>query len=415
MMKRTRALAAGLGVWLSPGTAVAQAPGNEFQVNTYTTSFQSAPSIASDAAGNFMVVWASYGQDGSGTGVYARQYLPSGEAADASEFRVNTYVADNQRVPQVASDPLGQRVVVWESVQNGFGVYARRFDAMGAPSAEFPIHTHPVSAQRDPSVAMDAAGNFVVAWTDGSGAGGGDVRAQRFTAAGVPQEASFVVNSYTPGGQSYPAVAVGPSGDFIVVWASPQDGDLFGVYGQRYNRFGLALAGEFRVNTSTVGFQFEARVAMHTDGSFVVVWMGEDGSSFGVFGQRYNPNGVPLGGEFRVNSVTTYSQSAPSIALDAGGNFVVAWASQHDAGQYDVFARFYNASGTPRGTPFMVNRYTTAWQVVPVVAALPDGAFVVAWASNGQDGDDGGVFASLPIDLIFRDGFQAVAPFGGVD
>ncbi len=31
--------------------------GNEFQVNTYTTSGQKYPSVATDSSGNFVVVW----------------------------------------------------------------------------------------------------------------------------------------------------------------------------------------------------------------------------------------------------------------------------------------------------------------------------------------------------------------------
>jgi len=47
--------------------------GSEFQVNTYTTSFQRNPAVASDAAGNFVVVWdSSEGQDGSDSGVFGQ-------------------------------------------------------------------------------------------------------------------------------------------------------------------------------------------------------------------------------------------------------------------------------------------------------------------------------------------------------
>ena len=41
--------------------------GGEFQVNTYTISFQRIPSVAVDADGDFVVVWWSYGNFGSDT------------------------------------------------------------------------------------------------------------------------------------------------------------------------------------------------------------------------------------------------------------------------------------------------------------------------------------------------------------
>ena len=48
--------------------------GPEFRVNTYTTSSQSGPSVTADTAGNFVVVWSSYSQDGSGFGVFGQRY-----------------------------------------------------------------------------------------------------------------------------------------------------------------------------------------------------------------------------------------------------------------------------------------------------------------------------------------------------
>ena len=48
------------------------------------------PSVASDAAGNFVVVWDSADQDGSDVGVFGQRYASSG-APLGPEFRVNTY------------------------------------------------------------------------------------------------------------------------------------------------------------------------------------------------------------------------------------------------------------------------------------------------------------------------------------
>ena len=48
--------------------------GSEFQVNTYTTSGQSGPAMATDADGDFVVVWRSENQDGSSYGVFGRRF-----------------------------------------------------------------------------------------------------------------------------------------------------------------------------------------------------------------------------------------------------------------------------------------------------------------------------------------------------
>jgi hypothetical protein len=85
---------------------------------------------------------------------------------------------------------------------------------------------------------------------------------------------------------------------------------------------------EFLVNnTTTLSFQRSAATAMDADGDFVVVWESPDGDAGGVYAQRFNAAGVAQGGEFLVNTFTTGWQSSPAVAMDADGDFVVAWHS----------------------------------------------------------------------------------------
>ena len=80
----------------------------EFRVNTYTTDNQVDASVAMDAAGDFVVAWQSYGQDGSGYGIYAQRYNAAG-VAQGSEFQVNTYTTGNQAYRQ-RGDGCGRRL-----------------------------------------------------------------------------------------------------------------------------------------------------------------------------------------------------------------------------------------------------------------------------------------------------------------
>jgi hypothetical protein len=50
---------------LHAGVVAASPQGTQFQVNTYATSTQRSPSVASDGRGGFVVVWVS--SDGDGT------------------------------------------------------------------------------------------------------------------------------------------------------------------------------------------------------------------------------------------------------------------------------------------------------------------------------------------------------------
>src|SRR5688500_1588143 len=92
----------------------------------------------------------------------------------------------------------------------------------------------------------------------------------------------------------------------------------------------VAAGPEFRVNSFTNSNQATAAVAADGDGDFVVAWTssGQDGSAYGVYAQRYAAGGAALGAEFRVNTTTAFVQRHPAVAMDADGDFVVAWESR---------------------------------------------------------------------------------------
>ena len=377
-------------------------PRDEFKVNTYTTGSQQRSKVAMDADGDFAVVWISSQEDGSAFDVYGQRYNAAG-VAQGSEFRVNTYTTGNQVLPSVAMDADGDFVVAWQSRdQEGGGVYSvygQRYNAAGvAQGSEFRVNAYTTGFQSGPSVAMDADGDFMVTWNsynqDGSSNG---IYGQRYNAAGVAQGSEFRVNTYTTNNQTQPSVAMDADGDFVVTWnSSGQDGSDTGIYGQRYNAAGVAQGSEFRVNTYTNGDQLNPSVGMDADGDFVVTWQSrdQDGNGNGIYGQRYNASGVAQDSEFRVNTHTTSFQVSASVAMDADGDFVAAWQSySQDGSLYGIYGQRYNTSGVAQGSEFRVNTYTTGNQERSAVAIDTDGDFVITWGSNGQDGDDLGIYS----------------------
>jgi hypothetical protein len=390
-----------LGLVLSSGEVQAQAPvkaGIEFQVNTHTSSYQYNSSIAMDSDGDFVVVWQSY-QDGGGYGIYAQRYNAAG-AFQGSEFLVNTYTTSNQENPSVAMDSDGNFVVAWQSFnQDGadYGIYAQRYNASGvAQGSEFLVNTYTGYDQKNPSIAMDSDGDFVVTWQSYAQDGSGDgIYARRYNAAGTAQGSEFLVNTHTTNAQQFPSIAMDSDGDFVVAWQSVfQDGSNWGVFGQRYNAVGVAQGSEFQVNTYTTSHQDFPSIAMDSDGDFVVAWQSrdQDGSDVGIYAQRYNAAGAAQGSEFLVNTYTTASQRNLSVAMDSDGNFVVTWESNDQDGDYwGIYAQRYNAAGIAQGSEFQVNTYTTSYQTNPAIAMDSDGNFVVAWDSE-HDGDSYGIF-----------------------
>ena len=387
---------------LGARSAHAMPAGPELLVNTFTAGFQFDPAIAIDDDGDFAVVWTSINQDGSSNGVYLQRFDALG-APQGGEVRVNTHTADSQTAPAAAMDADGELVVVWQSAgQDGslWGVYAQRFDADGARRGdELRVNTYTTREQVTPAVAMDDDGDFVVAWAsfgqDGSGYG---VFARRFDANGIAASPEFRVNTYTNADQNQPSVTMDADGDFVVAWQSFTQGPDLGsnTYFQRYDANGVAQGAVVRANTFTTSDQGFPSVAADADGDFMVVWrsVSQDGSLAGVYGQRYAADGTPDGAEVHVSTHSLKDQTLPSVSMDDGGETVVVWASDgQDGSNYGVFGQRFSADGAPSGAEFRVNTFTTGDQTSPAVAVDADGDFVVAWHSANQDGSAFGVYA----------------------
>ena len=66
----------------------------------------------------------------------------------------------------------------------------------------------------------------------------------------------------------------------------------------------------------------------------------QDGSGYGVFGQRFDQSGSNVGNEFQINTYTTNDQDRISLAQLANGNVIATWDSNGQDGSGDgVFAQ----------------------------------------------------------------------------
>ncbi|WP_372718456.1 DUF4347 domain-containing protein [Novipirellula sp.] len=360
---------------------------------------QQAVSMAAD--GSYVVVWTSLNQDGSGKGVYAQRFDASGSAI-TSEFRVNETITNDQQWASVSSAFDGTFVVTWTSNQGATGddIYYRRFAADGtALTGELVANTTTSGTQKNSIIGMNnQTGEFVIAW-QGNGAQAGEVDsagifAQRFDADGAAVGSEFRVNSSTFGTQYDAAISVNTNGDFVIAWD-----DSSGVHFQRFDDNANEQGSQVTVSGST--FAGNASLAMHSDGSFVIVWRQSGAiTPSDVYLQRYSNTGNTVESTQTVATTSSFDQEDPSIAMDENGNFIVVWEGYgSQSGQSDssgVFGQKYLADGTEIGGEFRVNESTSGTQSRASVAMLDVNNFVVAWSGAGdQTGevDTSGVFA----------------------
>jgi hypothetical protein len=210
-------------------------------------------------------------------------------------------------------------------------------------------------------------------------------------------ETEFQVNTFTADYQNVSSVAMDNEGDFVIAWTSKnQDGSGYGIYAQRYNLLGVTQETEFRVNTYTTGNQKSPFIAMDNDGDFIITWesLNQDGNGYGIYAQRYNSLGNAQGAEFKINSYTTADQRFPSVDMDNNGAFIITWQSNGQDGSGEgIYAQRYNALGVAQGIEFRVNSDTTNSQRNAVIAMDNDGDFVITWQSENLLIPNYGIYA----------------------
>ncbi len=403
--------------------------GSEFLVNTLTEGDQFRPSIALDDNGDFVVAWMSSETEGSDveTRIKVQRYEKDAEDGETDEDPItvdgessDSLVDGSVSRPDVAIDDIGNFVVVWQgrdddndaddSDGNGFGIFAQLYDNDGdVVEDKFQVNTTTIGNQDNASVAMDSDGNFVVTWHSYDSADFEHIiYAQRFDSDGDPQGDEIVVDGEindAGGSVNFSDVAIDDDGNFVIVWQtnddddddSDGDGDGFAVYAQRFDNDGDRQGDKFQVNSFTDGDQLNASVAMDADGNFAVAWESggdQDGDETGVYVRLYDDDGDAITREIQVNSFTDGNQFGPDIAMDNDGDFVVTWSSkEQDGDAYGIYAQVFDAEGETVGDEFQVNSRTRNDQVDPAVGLDNEGDFVITWASDRQDGDLLGVYA----------------------
>ncbi len=232
------------GVFARRYNSFGVAQGDEFQVNTFTPHRQDESAAAMDADGDFVVIWESDSQDGNSLGVFGQLYDDTGTAV-GDEFRVNSYTNDKQLAADVDMAPDGSFVATWASFLqdgSGYGVYARRYDAAGNSlgDGEFRVNETTELWQSDPVVGVSKAGDFSIAWTtfnqDDEDLRDDGIFARMYMADGTDfldedtllPLGEFQVNATTQGDQVTPTIARDTiSGDYAVVWVGPNSDDDF--------------------------------------------------------------------------------------------------------------------------------------------------------------------------------------------
>jgi DNA-binding beta-propeller fold protein YncE len=292
------------------------------------------PGVAVDSAGNALVVWSRRLMPGDDLRVETR-FRPAGGAFQA--IQTHSSPGLNASREQVAMDPAGNALVVWQRPTFGDNRIQARFrPAGGGFGATQNLSVANVHAER-PRVAFAPDGDALVTWELES-----LVQARSRPAGGsfgVTQDISPAAVNAGPAD-----IAVDPAGNAVFVWGTSGATDRV----QARPRSAGGGLGPVQ-NLSAAGVDIESpQVAVDAVGNAVAVWVRNDGAN-----DRVEAAFRPAGGSFEpAQTLSAAGQDAdePQVAMDPAGDAFAVW--HRSDGSFDrVQARFMQGAQAGGGAP----------------------------------------------------------------
>ena len=247
------------------------------------------------------------------------------------------------------------------------------------------------SAQHEASLAVDARGNIVTAWSSRRQNGGrSGVFVQWFTADGVAIGTETAVSTTWGHQEIAPAVAADPDGGVWVVWQSHgRDGDAGSIMARHFNS-DRSSAADFVVNQHVEGQQASPHVAVSRDGAALVTWTSTAsgaGALATVRARWFAADGSRISDELAVDGAWPGGQSMPSGAFAGDGSCAIAYTVTDSTGRPRGvrMARFIADRGSWHAVlPHLaVCDDANRWQIEPVLAATASG-WIVAWLETDE-------------------------------
>ncbi len=366
---------------------------DDFLVNDDAGSeHQLFPSISIDGSGNFTIAWHDF-RNANGD-IYFQRYNDTG-----TPLGVNTKVNDDtggafQEYASISMDVTGNFVIVWDDNRNtNHDIYFQSYTSTGGVSGFNTKVNDGVDSAKQwyPSISMDGAGNFVVVWIDERN-GNRDVYFQRYNSNGTGAGVNTKVNDDAGNAdQVNPSISMDAAGNFVIVWHDFRNGN-WDIYYQIYNSTGTTSGANTKVNDDAgSGFQMNPSITMDGASYFVITWQDYRNTNWDIYFQRYTDNGTAIGVNTKVNDdAGSMGQLVPSISIDGAGNFVIVWQDErYGQTSPDIIGQRYFSNGSPNGGNYLiVTDGPNNGESTPTVCA-DNASIIFSWQddrlSNGWD------------------------------
>jgi hypothetical protein len=235
---------------------------------------------------------------------------------------------------------------------------------------------------------MDGNGNAISAWQQLDSEGNYVVLAARFTPAG-PWEEAQSIDSGTAEYESWPDVAMDPSGNAVVVWHGYDSQGDAGILANSYTlQEGWADAQPVNTPTDT-GTAYWPDVDMDAEGNAIAVWVQADYEgdvwTERVWTSRFTQDGNWGTAESFETTDSSYPRD-PHVSMNAGGVAMAVWQRIPNGGRYTIWsARYDPARGWDPQEQVDTDRGDQDYGYDPQVAVDPFGDALAVWQGGSAD------------------------------
>jgi hypothetical protein len=371
-------------------------------INSTAAGDQDRPAIALSADGSFVAAWEDDSSSADGADnldVLIRGFAPGGCEA-FTDLSADVDTSGDQREPALAADAAGNFVVAWADDTDGNGTYqirARGFAPDGSERiAEFTVNSVATGQQRDPAIAMAPDGRFVIAWEDDPESDGdAQILVRGFDAGGAELFADRSVHDVDEGDRVSPSVGMDASGNVVVVWQDDGDGNGYDqIHARGFDAAGDEWFPRVTVNSVDDGQQRNPSVGMSDSGAFVVAWQDDpdNDDDHDILARSFTTGGVPQT-EWTVAS--SGQRRDPVVSMSPSGAFAITWEDDGDGnGLFQVKAASWTSGGAEWHAEATINYESSGQQLNPCVGFADDGTMVVLWSDDMDDNDVGQILGT---------------------
>ncbi|MDH4222421.1 MAG: hypothetical protein OEV55_02660, partial [candidate division Zixibacteria bacterium] len=343
--------------------------------------------VAMDSDGDFVVVWQD--SRNNKYDIYAQIYNSTGSPVGSNFQVNNDILNSSHYFPSISMTPSGEFIVTWIiRLENDFYIYGQRYSAKGGKIYDnFEIVNLQKTKfdPKPPSVAINPKGDFVVTWgaliyNQDMKETHSEIHAIRISSKNEILCSEFKVNdSDSLASPANPDVAIDACGDFVITWLEGTSG-LDGIFAQKYSFKGEALGSNFKVNSTGRSFIKFPKVTMNLSKEFTIAWV-ELRDMLNIYIQHYNHQGEPVGNNLKVTDFgQTWGPTNIDIAGNPSGCLALVWDRYECTSDNEIFVTLLNNKmEIVQETVKADYDYGSSSQKNPAITASSSDRFAISW------------------------------------